>query len=116
RRMWSWPPANTSWSRCGAATSSACRCPTSCANGSRRTSSRSNLSPLQQVMNTEVVDLRKGERFLVVETIEGWFGTTDITLLNVALAGVQVSHAQPLRIGTRARLHFTHRDVTVAIP
>ena len=66
-------------------------------------------------MTSEITDLRKGERFLVVETISGSFGGTDVTILNVALAGMQVAHAQPLRIGTRARLTFTHGGVDVGI-
>lgn len=66
-------------------------------------------------MTTDVIDLRKGERFLVVGEIAGTFGATDITLLNVALAGVQVANAQPLRIGTRARLTFSYGNVEVEI-
>lgn len=66
-------------------------------------------------MNDEVIDLRKGDRFHVVETIAGACGGLDVTLLNVGLGGAQLLHAQPLRIGTRATLAFTHRDVTASV-
>lgn len=65
-------------------------------------------------MNLEVVDLRKGDRFLVLEPVSGTFGPTDIVLINVSVTGVQISHPQPLRIGTRARLWFKRGDVVVA--
>ncbi|HVE72844.1 MAG TPA: PilZ domain-containing protein [Thermoanaerobaculia bacterium] len=57
-------------------------------------------------MNDDVIDLRKSDRFVVVEPIEGIFGATPIVLLNVSLGGLQVLHAAPLRIGTRATLSF----------
>ena len=66
-------------------------------------------------MTTDVLDLRKGDRFLVVEPLTGSFGPAEIAILNLSLTGAQVSHAQPLRIGTRARLWFRRGDVTVAV-
>src|SRR5215212_8429011 len=59
-------------------------------------------------MNDDVTDLRKGDRFLVSEAIEGTFGATPVALLNMSLGGAQLLHAQPLRIGTRATLVFRH--------
>jgi hypothetical protein len=59
-------------------------------------------------MNDDVTDLRKGDRFLVYEPVEGNFGATAVTLLNMSLGGAQLLHAQPLRIGTRASLTFRH--------
>lgn len=66
-------------------------------------------------MNEEVIDLRKGDRFIVVEPIAGACGGVDITLLNVGLGGAQLVHAQPLRIGTRGTLTFTHRDISASV-
>ena len=66
-------------------------------------------------MNDEVIDLRKGDRFIVAEPIAGACGGVDVALLNVSLGGAQLLHAQPLRIGTRATLTFTHRDVTASV-
>jgi hypothetical protein len=66
-------------------------------------------------MSEEVTDLRKSERFDVVQTLEGSFGGVDVTLLNLALNGVQLTHAAALRIGTRGRLTFRRGEVTVTI-
>lgn len=63
----------------------------------------------------EIVDLRKGDRFNVVEPLTGTFGPADVGVLNISLTGLQISHPQPLRIGTRGRLWFRRGDVTVAI-
>ena len=66
-------------------------------------------------MTSEVVDLRKGDRFLVIEPVTGTFGPAEVALLDLSLGGVQVSHPQPLRIGTRGKLWFKRGDVTVTI-
>jgi hypothetical protein len=65
------------------------------------------------MMNDEVIDLRKGDRFLVAEPIEGTFNSAPVALLDVSLGGAQILHAQPIRIGTRATLAF-HRAGTGA--
>jgi hypothetical protein len=66
-------------------------------------------------MSEEVTDLRKSERFDVVQALEGSFGGVDVTLLNVALNGVLLMHETALRIGTRGRLTFRHGDISVTI-
>lgn len=66
-------------------------------------------------MTHEVVDLRKGDRFNVIEPVTGSFGPAEIAVLNLGLGGVQVSHPQPLRIGTRGKLWFRRGDVQVTI-
>lgn len=66
-------------------------------------------------MTEQVADLRKGERFQVLEPLDGTFGGIEVTLLNVALGGVQLRHAQPLRIGTRARLNFHRGEISASI-
>jgi len=53
----------------------------------------------------------------VVEPVEGTFGATPVSLMNVSLGGAQLLHAQPLRIGTHSTLSF-HRgeaQATVAV-
>lgn len=67
-------------------------------------------------MTDEVTDLRKDERFEVQQPLDGTFGNVEVTLLNLALSGVQFAHALPLRLGTRARLVFRRGDVSVSIP
>ncbi|HYI07685.1 MAG TPA: PilZ domain-containing protein [Thermoanaerobaculia bacterium] len=66
-------------------------------------------------MSIEVVDLRKGDRFVIVEPVTGTFGTADVALLNLSLSGLQISHPQPLRIGTRARLWFKRGDISAVV-
>lgn len=66
-------------------------------------------------MNEEMTDLRQGDRFLVVEPLDGTFGASPITLVNVSVSGVQILHAQPLRIGTVTSLSFSHQGVTASV-
>ena len=66
-------------------------------------------------MNLEVVDLRKGDRFIVVEPITGTFGAAEVAVLNLSLGGAQLSHALPLRIGTPAKLWCKRGDVTITV-
>ena len=66
-------------------------------------------------MTTEVVDLRKGERFSVIEPLTGTFGPAEVAVLNLSLGGAQISHPQPVRIGTRAKLWCRRGDVTITV-
>jgi hypothetical protein len=54
----------------------------------------------------DVKELRSGERWLLAESVIGSFGAVEVTIVNVAEQGVQLAHAQPLRLATRARLWF----------
>jgi hypothetical protein len=62
-------------------------------------------------MSIEVQDLRKGVRFLAVAPLAGTYGASEVTVINISLGGAQLMHAQPLRIGTRAKLWFQTGDV-----
>lgn len=64
-------------------------------------------------MTPDASDLRKGERFAAVALIAGTFGPSEMTITNLGIAGVQIAHAHPMRIGTRARLAFHRGDLTV---
>ena len=59
-------------------------------------------------MNDEVADLRKNDRYTVVELIEGTFNSVPVSLVNLSLGGAQILHAHPVRLGTPATLTF-HR-------
>ena len=61
-----------------------------------------------------VENLRKADRFLAVEPIPGTFGPSEALILDLSLGGAQISHGQPVRIGTLARLAFRFGDVIVA--
>ena len=67
------------------------------------------------IMNDDVTDLRKGDRYLVVEPVEGTFGATPVAFVNVSLGGAQLLHAQPLRIGTHATLAFHRAEARAAV-
>ena len=62
----------------------------------------------------EIQELRKSERFVAVERVEGSFGASEVALINISLLGVQVAHAQPLRLGTHARLILHRGDVLIS--
>lgn len=66
-------------------------------------------------MNDEVTDLRKDDRYLVVELVEGAFNGVPVALLNMGLGGAQLLHAQPIRIGTHATLTFTRAGVGASL-
>jgi len=61
-----------------------------------------------------VRDHRGEDRFIVVEPLDGSFGAAAVAILNVAHQGVQIEHAQPLRLATRARLWFKREDVAAS--
>ena len=63
----------------------------------------------------DVKDLRGAERYVLVETLSGSFGAASVTLLNIGMRGVQVQHAQPLGINTKARLSFKRGDVAISM-
>src|ERR1041384_1123718 len=65
-------------------------------------------------MADEVTDVRKSERFDVVEPLDGSFGGVEVSFVNVSLGGAQLMHTQPLRIGTRGRLAFKRGEVVAA--
>ena len=67
-------------------------------------------------MDVHVSDLRNAERFSVLDRIAGTFGAAEVTVINLSSEGVQVSHPQPLRIGSSARLVLQHGDVHATQP
>jgi hypothetical protein len=66
-------------------------------------------------MTIEIVELRRGDRFRVTETLSGTFGAAEVVFLDLSLGGAQLSHPQPLRIGTGAKLSFRLRDVSATV-
>jgi PilZ domain len=60
-----------------------------------------------------VEELRKTDRFVIVEPFPATFGAFEATVINVSIGGVQISHPQPIRIGTMARLSFSKGDAVV---
>jgi hypothetical protein len=63
----------------------------------------------------DVKELRSGERWLLAEPVIGSFGAIEVTIVNVAEQGVQLTHAQPLRLATRARLWFRRGTIAANV-
>ena len=66
-------------------------------------------------MSDDVSEVRKGDRFNAVESIHGSFNGADVSVMNVSVGGAMITHAQPIRIGTRSRIAFQHGEVTVSV-
>ena len=65
-------------------------------------------------MTVEVAELRQAGRYIVLEPLDGSFGSATVTLCDVSERGLQIEHAQPLRIATSGRLWFKRGDVSVS--
>ena len=63
----------------------------------------------------EVSELRTTERFLFSESLQGRYGSGNITILDVSTRGAQIEHSQPIRLGTQARFWFKRGDVAVNV-
>lgn len=66
-------------------------------------------------MSNEVTDLRKGERFRVVQPLDGALNGTPVSLLDLSVVGAQILHSHPVRIGTRTPLTFKHDGTTISV-
>jgi hypothetical protein len=66
-------------------------------------------------MTIEIIELRKGDRFLATEQVPGTFGPAEVVIIDLSLGGAKLSHPQPLRIGTRGKLTFKRGDVSATV-
>jgi hypothetical protein len=66
-------------------------------------------------MNPDLRDSRTIERYVVAEPLFGSFGAVGISIVDVAESGAQIEHAQPLRLGGRARLWFKRGDIAASV-
>jgi hypothetical protein len=60
-----------------------------------------------------IEELRRADRFTAVDPIAGTFGAADASVLNLSISGAQITHSQPIRIGTVARLAFGRGEAVV---
>ena len=67
-------------------------------------------------MAENITDSRKGERFVVVETVLGTFNEVPVILLTFSPGGVQILHSQAIRIREQGALTFHHQGFSVAVP
>jgi len=62
----------------------------------------------------EIQELRSGDRYVVAEPVSGSFGATSVSILDVGMKGAGITHAQPIRIGTRGRFWFRRGDIAAS--
>ena len=65
---------------------------------------------------SDVPDSRGSERFVASRPIEGRFGRTDVTIWDLAESGLQIEHAEPLKIATKGLVGFKLDEMTVTVP
>lgn len=58
-------------------------------------------------------DLRKSDRYLILDKVIGTFAAAEVQVTNISEEGAQISHVHPLRIATRGRLIFKRGTVSV---
>jgi hypothetical protein len=63
----------------------------------------------------DLSELRSSDRFVAIEPLPGGFGSASITVLDLAMRGVQIEHAQPLRLSLAGRLWFKGGRATVSV-
>jgi hypothetical protein len=64
----------------------------------------------------DVRDLRETERFIASRPIAGRFGRIDVTIWDLAERGIQIEHAEPMKIATTGLVAFKLDEMTVTIP
>ena len=67
-------------------------------------------------MAEDIKDSRRGERFVVVETVLGTFNEVPVILLTFSSGGVQILHSEAIRIRDQGALTFHHQGFGVAVP
>lgn len=64
---------------------------------------------------TELREQRSADRYVALRPLTGSFGAASVEITDLSPEGMQVSHAQPLRLGMHARLWLRGGGVTVAL-
>jgi hypothetical protein len=64
----------------------------------------------------DVRDSRETERFIANRPIEGRFGGTDVTIIDLAESGLQMEHAEPLKIASKGKVGFKLDEMAVTVP
>ena len=63
----------------------------------------------------DVKNVRGSERFVLKAPLTGSFGSASITVVNISADGLMAEHAQPIRLGTVARLWFKRADIAISV-
>lgn len=64
---------------------------------------------------TDPSELRASDRFVAAERLNGFFGSTSVTIIDLGENGAQIEHGHPLRLGSSGRFVFHRADVAVAV-
>jgi hypothetical protein len=67
-------------------------------------------------MPSNVTDSRSAARFKVDEPLHGSFANADVVIQDLAESGVQIEHAEPLRLATTGRLALKLGETAVTVP
>jgi hypothetical protein len=62
-----------------------------------------------------ILDLRRGARYITSATLRGSFGASEVVVIDLANAGLRIAHSHPLRIGTSARLWFQGINASISM-
>jgi hypothetical protein len=65
---------------------------------------------------SDVRDLRSSPRFVVREPITGYFGGIDVAIRDMAVAGMQIEHAEPLKLSLKGKVGFKVDNTLFAVP
>lgn len=65
---------------------------------------------------SDVRDLRASPRFVVREPITGYFGGIDVAIRDMAAAGMQIEHAEPLKLSLKGKVGFKVDNTLFAVP
>lgn len=65
---------------------------------------------------SDVKDSRGSERFVASNPIVGRFGRLDVTIWDLAESGLQMEHAEPLKLATKGLVGFKLDEMAVTVP
>jgi hypothetical protein len=65
---------------------------------------------------SDVRDLRAAQRFIADRPMEGRFGRLQVRICDLAECGLQIEHAEPLKIATKAVVGFKLAEITITVP
>jgi hypothetical protein len=64
----------------------------------------------------DVRDSREADRFIADRPIDGHFGGIDVTIWDLCESGLQIEHAEPLKLATKGRVGFRLDEMKVTVP
>ena len=62
-----------------------------------------------------VTDSRAFRRFVLLDPVTGYFGGTDIKIIEISEGGMQIEHAEAITVRAKARVEFRIGDVSTSL-